>query len=128
MGGYPHGACTVVTIPSKDSSDNDVDIAMLPNMSDTATPITITIGGVKLQPMLDQERKLAASHVLNVAVAIDTNAGSLAEGKFANRVQQLMNTPALLDKADRIAAVSREDEKAAAEREAAHAALFRSTK
>jgi len=127
--GFPHGACTVVTIPSKDSSDNDVDIAMLPNMSDTATPITITIGGVKLQPMLDQERKLAATHVLNVAVAIDTNAGSLAEGKkFANRVQQLMNTPALLDKADRIAAVSREDEKAAAEREAAHAALFRSTK
>jgi hypothetical protein len=124
--GFPHGTCTVVTIPSKEKSESEVDIAMIPSMTDTAIPIVITIGGVRLQPIFDQDKKLAAIHVLDVAISIDTCAGSLAEGKkFATRVQQLMNTPALLDKADRIAAVSREDEKVAAERAASHAAILK---
>lgn len=124
--GFPHGTCTVVTIPSKEKSDSEVDIAMIPSMTDTSIPIVITIGGVRLQPIFDQDKKLAAIHVLDVAISIDTCAGSLAEGKkFASRVQQLMNTPSLLDKADRIAAVSREDEKVAAERAANHAAILK---
>jgi hypothetical protein len=103
-----------------------VDIAMIPSMTDTAIPIVITIGGVRLQPIFDQDQKLAAIHVLDVAISIDTCAGSLAEGKkFATRLQQFMNTPALLDKADRIAAVSREDEKVAAEKAATHAAILK---
>jgi hypothetical protein len=123
--GFPHGVCTVITIPSKDASDGEIDVALIPSASDTAAPISITIGGVRLQPVFDQDNKLAATHVVNVAIAVDSNAGSLGDAKrFSARVQQLMNSPNLLDKADRVAAVSREDEKVKAEKAAIHAAIF----
>jgi pyruvate/2-oxoglutarate dehydrogenase complex dihydrolipoamide acyltransferase (E2) component len=118
--GFPHGVAMVVTLPSKEASDHEIDLAMISNMTDSSTPIVVTIGGVRLVPTLDQDRKMGSSHVLNVAVSIDNNAGSLAEGKrFASKLQQLMNTPALLDKADRRAAVSKQDEKLAEEKAAA---------
>lgn len=124
--GFPHGACTVITLPSKEASDHDIDIAVTSNMTDSATPIVVTIGGVRLQPILDQDKKLAGSHVLNVAISIDNNAGSLAEGKrFASRLQQLMNNPSLLDKKDRQLAISKEDEKVAEEKAAHRAAIFK---
>ena len=123
--GFPHGACTVITLPSKDSTDGEIDVALIPSAHETAAPISITIGGVRLQPMFDQDNKLAATHVLNVAITVDSNVGSLAVAKkFCGRVQQLMNSPNLLDKADRVAAVSREDEKVKAEKAASHAAIF----
>jgi hypothetical protein len=99
----------------------------VPSMIDSSTPITVTIGGIRLQPQLDpQDKKLGAIPVLNVAVSIDSAAGSLSEGKrFCSRLQQLMNNPALLDKADRILQVSKTDQKAAAAKAASTAALYK---
>jgi hypothetical protein len=124
--GFPHGAATIVTLPSKEASDHEIDIAMISSMTDSSTPIVVTIGGVRLAPILDQDRKLSSMHVLNVAISIDNNAGSLAEGKrFAARLQQLMNSPSLLDKADRRAAISKEDEKIAEEKASARASMLK---
>lgn len=124
--GFLHGACTVITLPSKEGADNDVDLAIVPNMTDSATPITVTVGGVRLQPCYDNERRLTASHVLNVAISIDTTAGSLAEAKrFCARMQQLMSNPSLMDKVDRITAISKQDEKAAVAKAAHQAALYK---
>jgi hypothetical protein len=99
----------------------------IPNMTDSATPITVTVGGIRLQPSLDpQDKRLIASPVLNVAISIDSAAGSLAEGKrFCARLQQLMNNPALLDKADRLQAISKSDQKAAVAKDASTAALYK---
>ena len=96
-------------------------------MVDSSTAITVTIGGIRMQPVVDpQDKRLSAIPVLNVAVSIDSAAGSLGEGKrFCSRLQQLMNNPALLDKADRILQVSKADQKAAVARAASTAALYK---
>ena len=99
-------------------------------MTDSSCPITVTIGGIRLQPTLDpQDKKLGASRVLNVAISIDSAAGSLAEGKrFCARLQHLMNNPALLDKADRLQAISKSDQKAAIAKAASTAAMYNKKK
>jgi hypothetical protein len=105
---YPLGVCSVITLPGGDS---DVDICVLPDMTDSSTPVTVAIGGIRMQPTLDSDKKLSAIPVLNISVTIDCNAGSLAEGrKYCARLQQFMNNPALLDKFDRKFAVTQEDD------------------
>jgi pyruvate dehydrogenase E2 component (dihydrolipoamide acetyltransferase) len=123
---FPQGVCNVVTIPSKEKSEGEVEVALTPNRLDSGAPVCLTIGSVSLQPMFDEHKKLSAQHVLNVSVSIDSKACSLAEGKrFAGRVQQLMTSPGLLDKLDRVHAMSKEDAKMAAEKAATHAAMFK---
>jgi pyruvate/2-oxoglutarate dehydrogenase complex dihydrolipoamide acyltransferase (E2) component len=123
---FPQGVCNVVTIPSKEKSEGEVEVALTPSRIEPGAPVCLTIGSVSLQPMFDEHKTLSAQHVLNVSVSIDTKACSLAEGKrFAARVQQLMTSPHLLDKFDRVKAMSKEDAKMAAEKAAAHAAIFK---
>lgn len=123
---FPQGVCNIVTIPSKEKSEGDVEVSLIPNRLDSGAPVCLTIGSVSLQPMYDENNKLSAQHVLNIAVSIDSKACSLAEGKrFAARVQQLMSSPNLLDKIDRMKAMSKEDAKMAAEKAATHAAIFK---
>lgn len=123
---FPQGVCNVVTIPSKEKSEGDVEVALTPNRQDSGAPICLTVGSVSLQPIYDENKKLSAQHVLNVVASIDSKACSLTEGKrFAARVQQLMSTPSLLDKIDRMHAMSKEDAKMAAEKAATHAAIFK---
>jgi hypothetical protein len=72
--------------------DVDVDISVIPNIS--PTPITITIGGIRIIPSIESNGKILASPALNIAVAIDSTACSLIEGRrFCARLQSYMNEP-----------------------------------
>lgn len=126
--GFPLGVCTVITSPNKEG-DADIDIAMIPSMQDSSTPITITIGGIRILPSLDVDRKVHGNPVLNVAVTVDSKAASLVEGrKFCSKLQQYMTNPSLLDKADRKGQVGREDAKVAAATKAKAAASIKGKK
>ncbi len=106
---FPLGVCTVLTSPNQEG-EADMDIMVVPSSAECATPVTVTIGGIRLLPSMDPERRLAGAPVLNFTVSIDSKAGSLAEGrKFAARLQQYLNDPELIDKADQHAARQRED-------------------
>ena len=96
---YPRGVCTIITLPGGDA---DVEVCVLPDMSDTTTPVTVAIGGIRVQPSFDADKKLTAAPVLNISVTIDCNASSLADGrKYCARLQQYMNNPTMLDKFDK---------------------------
>ena len=96
---YPRGVCSIITLPGGDA---DVDVCVLPDMSDTTTPVTVAIGGIRVQPSFDADKKISAAPVLNISVTIDCNASSLADGrKYCARLQQYMNNPTLLDKFDK---------------------------
>ena len=111
--GYPLGVCTVVTSPNQ-TGDADIDIATIPNMLDSSTPITISIGGIRVLSTIDGDRKLHATHALNVSVTVDSKAGSLIETRrLCSRLQQYMNNPFLLDKEDRKTTLAKEDAKTA---------------
>ena len=99
--GFPLGVCTVLTSPNQ-TGDADIDVASIPNMLDSTTPITISIGGIRVLSTIDADRKLHATHALNVAVTVDSKAGSLIETrKLCSRLQLYMSNPFLLDKEDR---------------------------
>ncbi len=104
--GFPLGAVTVITCPNKEG-ETDIDIAMIPTIDSSSStagvsaasaPITITIGGIRVLPSLDLERKVSATPVLNVAIAVDSRAASLMEvRRFCSKVQQFMNNPVLTE-------------------------------
>lgn len=97
--------------------EHDLSITLVPQMTDSTSPITVSIAGVSIHPGVDKEKKLSATHVLSLSVAIDTNAASLAHGrKFCSRLQHYLNNPMLLDKVDRMSAISKEDAKIAEEK------------
>ena len=37
-------------------------------MSDTTTPVTVAIGGIRVQPSFDADKKISAAPVLNISV------------------------------------------------------------
>jgi hypothetical protein len=93
---FPSGTCCVLTAPK--GNDTDMDIALVPyahdNTGSSSNPITITVGGIRILPSLDAERKVAGNPVLNVAVAIDSRAASLTEAhRFASIFQHYLNNP-----------------------------------
>lgn len=101
-------------------------ISLVPQMTDSTAPITVSISGVSLMPGLDKEKKVNVTKVLNLSVAIDTNAGSLANGRrFCARLQHYLNNPMYLDKVDRMAAIVKEDAKAAEEKNAEKLAAYK---
>jgi hypothetical protein len=123
--GFPHGVCTVVSVPrSADKQGNEkggepppeheMAVSLVPQMTDSTAPITVTIAGVSLLPSVDKEKKVTVSKVLSLSIAIDTNAGSLANGRrFCARLQHYLDNPMQLDKVDRMAQISKEDATAA---------------
>jgi len=105
---HPLGVCSIITLPG---GDGDVDICVLPDTMDSTATVTVAIGGIRMQPSYDADKKISVVPVLNISVTIDCHACSLAEGrKYCSRLQQYMNNPALLDKFDRKFAVNQEDE------------------
>jgi hypothetical protein len=135
--GFPHGVCTVVSVPrvhdphsaSDAAPEHDMTITMVPQMTDSTAPISVSIAGVGYHPTVDKDKKMIANRVLNISVAIDTNAGSLANcRRFCTKLQHYLNNPALLDKVDRLTAISKEDMEIAEEKAAAKAALYQAKK
>lgn len=118
--GYPYGVCSIMTSLNREGSDADIDIAVVPNEVASGTssaPVIISIGGIRILPSFDSDRKLIANPVLNYTISIDTAIGSLTEcRKFCSKLQNYLNNPHLLDKADRKMAVAKEDEKLATEK------------
>jgi hypothetical protein len=101
--GFPAGVCQILTAPK--GNDTDMDIALVPNAHDPycSAPITITVGGIRVLPTLDAERKVTGNPVLNVAVSIDSRAATLTEShRFASIFQHYMNNPSYigLDKSE----------------------------
>jgi hypothetical protein len=117
---FPYGVCSIMTCPNRDGSDADIDIAVVPsevNSSASSAPVIVSIGGIRVLPAFDSDRKLIANPVLNLAVSIDTSIGSLTEcRRFCSKLQAYLNNPNLLEKADRKLAVAKEDEKIAQEK------------
>jgi hypothetical protein len=100
--GFPYGHATIVNLSSKDNltSDHAVQLAMICNMKNSSCPITVSIGGVRLVPISDTsgDKKMRYVQGLHVAVSIDNLAGSLDDGKkFVSRLNQLLNSPKLLE-------------------------------
>ena len=103
-----------------------MSISLVPQMTDSTAPITVSISGVSMLPSVDKEKKMTVGKVLSLSVAIDTNAGSLANGRrFCARLQQYLNNPMQLDKVDRMAQINKEDAKAAEERHAEKLAAYK---
>lgn len=86
--------CLVITLPSKEAADHDIDLTVISNMTDSASPIIFTIGGVKLCPVINQDKVLSVKHMLSAAIVIDTRAGSISQMKnFVSKLQNLLNNP-----------------------------------
>jgi len=117
---YPYGVCSIMTSPNREGSDADIDIAVVPieqGSTASSAPVIISIGGIRILPSFDSDKKLIANPVLNYTISIDTSIGSLTEcRKFCSKLQTYLNNPSLLDKADRKMAVAKEDEKIATEK------------
>jgi hypothetical protein len=54
------GVCCVVTSPKREG-DSDIDVTLLPDVSRCSTPITVTIGGIRVLPELDNDRKITGT-------------------------------------------------------------------
>eukprot|EP01038_Epipyxis_sp_PR26KG_P004414 gene4414-6241_t len=96
---FPFGVCSVLISPSLEG-ESDVDIAMIPNTQNntSSNPITVTIGGIRIQSILDDEKKLVGIPVLNYSVSVNTAGVSLADGRrFSAKLQQYLNNPSILD-------------------------------
>lgn len=114
---FPLGVCTILTSRGKDMGDADFDVAMVPTMSVSSTPITVAIGGVKITPSMSNSGVLSGTPTLIVTVTVDSQAGSLVETrKFCGALKSYMNNPNSLDKADRLLAIAAEDKRVAEEK------------
>jgi hypothetical protein len=102
---FPLGSCTIVTAPPP-STDNtaslDVDMTVIPTKYNAATPITLTIGGIHVAPKVDSDNRMVPTHVQSMTLTIDCRAATLPQGRqFAEKVQEFLTNPQLLDKFDR---------------------------
>jgi len=102
---YPYGVCTVITSPDAES---DIDLSFTSKVS--SAPIVVTMGGLRIIPTLDTDRKVNGAPVLNFGVIFNNQATSLTEARqFLSRLQQLLNDPNLLDKLHQKALFDREE-------------------
>lgn len=108
---FPLGVCCVMTSPNREG-DADMAVALVPHAQQSTAPITVTLGGIRVLPSMDTERKVLGAPVLNVSVCIDSSACTVADGRrFCSKLQQLMHSPNLLDTPDKNS--TREDDSAA---------------
>jgi hypothetical protein len=102
---YPYGVCTVVVSPD---AETDVDLTVTSKVS--SAPIVVTMGGLRIVPSLDSDRKLSGSPVLNFGVTINNQASSLTEARlFIARLQKMLNDPNLVDSIHQKALFEREE-------------------
>jgi pyruvate/2-oxoglutarate dehydrogenase complex dihydrolipoamide acyltransferase (E2) component len=111
---FPYGSATVIRMITTDASDADIDLTLIPDMSDSSCPVTVTIGGVKLIPhQKDRQQAIPAHHhdkyssdhnkmrfkqMLKVTVCIDSHAASLQQAqRFVSKLKEHMNSPRSLD-------------------------------
>lgn len=105
---FPLGVCSIIAASTE--GETDLDLAIVADSRDSCAPITVTIGGLRVAPNLDNDRKLNGTPVLNVAVAIDSRAATNSEAKkFCARLQELINDPAALDNLHRKITFDREE-------------------
>jgi hypothetical protein len=100
LGIYPHplGVCTVVN-STKQDRENDMDLAMLPDLGDAYAPITVTMSGMRVLPDIDGNKQVSGSPVLNFSVCMSTYAATAVETrKFCVRLQDLLRDPDQIDK------------------------------
>lgn len=106
---FPLGVCTIVASPSVDG-ETDMDFTYLSDPLETSAPITVSMGGIRILPSVDNERKVSGTPVLNFAVTMNTGAVSINEGRtFCSRLQQFLNDPSLLEKVHSRVAFEREE-------------------
>lgn len=97
--GYPQGECSVVMSLDRDG-EQDLDISLGPDMpmGSGCAPVVVTVGGIRVQTKLDEERRLLGTPVINVAVSVSCEAASVTEArKFTAKLQSLLNNPSTLD-------------------------------
>ncbi len=105
---FPLGVCTVIAASTE--GENDLDMAIVADSRESAAPITVTIGGLRVAPSLDQDRKVSGSPVLNMAVAVDSRCATSSEGRrFCARLQEFINDPTELEKAHKKYVFDREE-------------------
>ena len=106
---FRYGVCTIVSSPSVDG-ETDMDLAYLPDHTETSAPITVTMGGIRILPSVDPERKVLGTPVLNFSVCLNTRAVSINEGKaFCSRLQQFLNDPMLIERVHQKVVFEREE-------------------
>jgi hypothetical protein len=105
---FPLGVCTIIAASAE--GENDLDMAIVADSRESAAPITVTIGGLRVAPSMDQDRKITGSPVLNMAVSVDSRCATTSEGKrFCARLQELINDPTELEKAHKKYTFDREE-------------------
>ena len=130
---FPLGAATLVTSPTQDTRDNldaDTDMAMVPIMGGySSAPITVTIGGKTLLTALSAENGVRGVEALVISVTVDSKVGTLVEmRRLCTTIQNYMNNPSMLDKADRKQDNQIQDKKLAEEKAIKHASKYKVTK
>ena len=94
---FPLGVCAIIASPYREG-DSDLDVSMIPNTDETSAPITISVGGVRIVPSMDADRRMGGAPSINLAVTVNTKACSLVEAKrFCSKLQQSLNNPFMLD-------------------------------
>lgn len=105
---FPLGVCTIVS--SSAEGDSDLDMAVIPNSSEASAPITVAIGGIRVSPNLDSDRKIGGAPVLNIAVTIDSRVATPLEGrKFCSKLQDYLSDPLSLENAQQKYQFEREE-------------------
>jgi hypothetical protein len=83
----------IVTSPSLEGGESDVDISLVSANTMHSIPIIVTIGGIK-----KVNENVVKVPVLNLSVTIDSTAATLSEArKFCSKLQFYLNNPHLLD-------------------------------
>jgi hypothetical protein len=95
---FPLGNCVVVTPPSDNSVEMEVDVTN-GSGSGSLAPVVITVGGIRVQSGYMKDKQMAARPVLHMSASVDLRCATLYEAKsFVERIQQLMRDPSLIDK------------------------------
>lgn len=106
---FPYGSATVIRMITTDASDAEIDLTLIPDMSDSSCPVTVTIGGVKLIPHQKDRQLVTHQHhstdnkmrfkqMLKVTVCIDSHAASLQQAqRFVSKLKEHMNAPRSLE-------------------------------
>jgi len=105
---WPHGTCTVLTPPNADQNASEMEVDVLgsggggmASGGGGMAPVVVVVGGIRVQSGYMKDKQMAARPVLHMSLSVDLRCGSVHEAKLlAERVQQLMTNPVLLDRYD----------------------------
>ena len=101
--GFPFGTCTVVTPPTAEGPEMEVDVLINSGSSgfgcSTMAPIVISVGGIRVQSGYMKDKQMAARPVLHMSASVDLRCATVFEAKhFFERLQTLLRDPSHLDR------------------------------